>query len=156
MLHKTKELNEFVSKQIVSILLLTKQNMEQVIEFLQKQHNPYLNNTSVQILNVLSSNTVESFNKILINSEIGYVENNHIVLTKYFEFDSLVDGVKKIPYSLLFIEKFISIEKNDEVCGDKYILVPSNYNVGDNTGNVINNLEAIIDSIDLNIKLYTF
>lgn len=154
MLEKTKELNEFVSKQIVSILLLTKQNIEQTIEFLQKQHNPYLNNSSVQILNVLSTNTVESFNKILINSEIGYVENNYIVLTKYFEFDTLAGGVKKIPYSLLFIEKFISIEKDGCRCDNEYILVPSNYNLGDNTANVISNLEAIIDSINLNIKLY--
>lgn len=154
MLQKTKELNEFVSKQIVSILLLTKQNIEEIIEFLQKQHNPYLNFSSVQILNVLSTNTVESFNKILINSKIGYVENNYIVLTKYFEFDTLDNGIKKIPYSLLFIENFILIEKDCSECDNKYILVPSNYNLGDNTSNVISNLEAIIDSINLNIKLY--
>lgn len=156
MQHKTKELNEFTSKQIVSILSLTKKNIEHAIEFLQKQCNPYLNNSTVQILNVLSLNTVESFNKILINTEIGSVENNYIVLTKYFEFDSLANGVKKIPYSLLFIEKFISIVKNDEACDDTNILVPADYNVGDDVENIINNLETIIDSIDLNIKLYSY
>ena len=107
MQQKTIELNEFISKQIVSILSLTKQNIEQTIEFLQKQQNPYLNNSSVQILNNLSANTVESFNKILIDSKIGSVEERYIVLTKYFEFDALSNGVKKIPYSLLFVEKFI-------------------------------------------------
>lgn len=141
----------FISTQIKSLLEFTKINIEQIIEFLQKQQDPYLNNSSVLMLNVLSKNTVESFNKILIDSEIGYVEKNYIILTKYFEFDSLVFGVKKIPYSLLFIEKFISIKSED----DKNILVPSQYEIGEITADVIKNLEEIISSLDVNINLYT-
>lgn len=135
MQQKTIELNEFISKQIVSILSLTKQNIEQTIEFLQKQQNPYLNNSSVQILNNLSANTVESFNKILIDSKIGSVEERYIVLTKYFEFDALSNGVKKIPYSLLFVEKFISIQINLLANNEKqeFVLVPAQYELGENT-----------------------
>lgn len=155
MSQKTSELNEIVSNQVSTLLLLTKQNIEQTIEFLQKQNNSYLNMSSVQILNVLSANTVESFNKVLIIPELGHVENNYIVLNKYFMFDSSLNSIKKIPYSLLFIENFISIENNDCGCYEnKYILVPTQYNLGDDTYNVINNLNAIIDSINLNISLY--
>lgn len=150
-MQKIVDLNMFISTQIKSLLEFTKINIEQIIEFLQKQQDPYLNNSSVLMLNVLSKNTVESFNKILIDSEIGYVEKNYIILTKYFEFDSLVFGVKKIPYSLLFIEKFISIKSED----DKNILVPSQYEIGEITADVIKNLEEIISSLDVNINLYT-
>ena len=156
MQQKTIELNEFISKQIVSILTLTKQNIEQTIDFLQKQQTPYLNDSSVRILNILSANTVESFNKVLIDTKIGNVEDRYIVLTKYFEFDTLSNGVKKIPYSLLFVERFILIEINFFANNEKqeFILVPAQYELGENTTDVISNLEAIIESINLNIKLY--
>ena len=156
MQQKTIELNEFISKQIVSILSLTKQNIEQTIDFLQKQQTPYLNDSSVRILNILSANTVESFNKVLIDTKIGNVEDRYIVLTKYFEFDTLSNGVKKIPYSLLFVERFILIEINFFANNEKqeFILVPAEYELGENTADVISNLEAIIESINLNIKLY--
>lgn len=147
----TKQLNEFISAQVVQLLNLTKNNINDVISFLQTQNNPYLNNSSVQILNNLSFNTAESFNKILINSNIGYVEDNcvdnsYIVLTKYYTFDNTTGGQNKIPYSILFVEKFIQIS-NDK-------LVSANYELGDNVVNVINNLKEIIDSIDKNIILY--
>lgn len=147
---KITELNTFISNQIINLLELTKININQAIDFIQNQQNPYLNMTSVQLLNVLSKNTTESFNKILIVPELGYVENNYIVLTKYFEFDQIVQGVRKIPYSLLFVDKFMLIQN----AGNKDILVPAQYEQGDNALDVLKNLEEIINSIDLNISLY--
>lgn len=147
---KTIELNEFISNQVIDILEITKININQAIEFIQNQKNPYLNLSSVQLLNVLSINTVDSFKKILIESKLGYVENNYIVLTKYFEFDTLFQGTKKIPYSLLFVDKFMSIENKE----DENILIPTQYEQGENSLDVLKNLEEIINSIDLNITLY--
>lgn len=147
---KTNELNEFISNQVIDILELTKININQAIEFIQNQKNPYLNLSSIQLLNVLSINTVDSFKKILIESKLGYVENNYIVLTKYFEFDTIFQGTKKIPYSLLFVDKFMSIENKE----DENILIPTQYEQGENSLDVLKNLEEIINSIDLNITLY--
>lgn len=147
---KTNELNEFISNQVIDILEITKLNINQAIDFIQSQKNPYLNLASIQLLNILSINTVESFNKILIDSKLGYVENNYIVLTKYFEFDSLVQGIKKIPYSLLFVDKFMTIQNME----NENILIPTQYEQGENSLDVLKNLEEIINSIDLNISLY--
>lgn len=149
---KINELNKFISHQVIEILEMTKNNLNQSIEFIQLQNNPYLNISSVQLLNSLSKNTVESFDKILIGSEIGYVEPNYIVLTKYFEFDSLFQGTKKIPYSLLLVDKFMSIEFN-EIDG-KYMLIPTQYEIGENVLDVLKNLEEIITIINSNILLY--
>lgn len=142
----TRQLNTFISTQVVQLLKLTKNNINDIISFLQTQNNPYLNASSVQILNNLSSNTVKSFDKILINSEIAYIDNNYIVLTKYYTFDNSMGGNNQIPYSILFVEKFIQIQDNK--------LIPSNYELGDNVIDIINNLRIIIDSIDKNIALY--
>jgi len=150
MSNKKNELNEFISNQVIDILEITKKNIVEVVEFIQNQKNPHLNLSTVRLLNLLSANTVESFNKVLISSQIALVEENYIVLTKYFDFDSLYHGTKKIPYSLLFMEKFISIQNEQ----DKNNLVPSEYEIGENTIEVINNLEEVINSIDLNIVLY--
>ncbi len=150
MSNKKNELNEFISAQVIDILEITKINILESIEFIQNQKNPHLNLATVKLLNNLSTNTVESFNKILINSQIGYVEENYIVLTKYFEFDSLFQGTKKIPYSLLFMDKFISIQNEQ----NQNNLVPTEYEIGENTLEVLNNLEEIVNSIDLNITLY--
>lgn len=147
---KTVELNEFISNQIINILEVTKKNINQTIDYIQNQKNSYLNFASVQLLNILSLNTAESFNKILINSKLGYVENNYIVFTKYFEFETLYQESKKIPYSLLFVDKFMSIQNNEDI----NILVPTQYEQGENSLEVIKNLEEIINSIDLNINLY--
>ena len=137
----TKELNKFISAQVVQLLNLTKNNINDIMAFLQTQNNPYLNPSSVQMLNNLSLNTAESFNKILINTDIGHVDGDYIVLTKYYTFDNTCGGQNKIPYSILFIEKFVKTLENK--------LIPADYELGDNVVNIINNLKEINDSIDI-------
>lgn len=147
---KSTELNEFISNQVVEILEITKSNIVQAIEFMKNQNTPYLNHSSTQLLNQLSINTVEAFNKVLIDTEIGYIEHNHIVLTKYFIFNSSDCGTKKIPYSLLFVDKFL---QTHIIC-EKNVLHPAQYELGLNVMDIINNMEEIITSIDVNILLY--
>lgn len=150
MSNKKNDLNEFASNQIITILESTLKNIKESIEFMQHQQNPYLNISSVNLLNSLSINTVESFNKILINSQIGFVEEKYIVLTKYFEFDSLSLGIRKIPFTLLYMDKFISIQ----IKPDGNILVPTEYQIGEITMDVINNLDEVCKSIESNIMLW--
>ena len=151
-LNQTQELNEFISQQIHNVLSVTKQNINQAIEYIQSHSSPYLNISCVQMLEALSKNTVESYNKILIESEIGYVEKNYIILTKFFDFDSLINRTKVIPYSILYVENFVLVKPVEQ---NKFELSIAKYEVGENVIDVISNLQLLKKNIELNIDLYT-
>lgn len=157
-------LNAFVTQQIINILKPLENNLITAIELISKSNSPTLTSSIVSFLNDISADTVRSINELIIDPELGKVENNYIVLYKYFSFNSSNRGtyepiydtplpknnVKKICFQLLYLQEFIL---TIDVC-NKHKLAPNKYNVNDISSNVIENLTIIINIINRVIKNY--
>ena len=163
MSEQVKFLNSVVATEIINVLSPLKHNIETAINLIVSSQNCYLTVSDVEYLNSLSLKSVRALNDLIINPNLGIVNNDHITLFRYNSFNSSnkkfydtpiyensfttnnFNNISRVPYSALFLQDFIDFD-----CDNK--LVPHQYNIDDITVDVINNLTIIINIINQNIK----
>jgi hypothetical protein len=161
-------LNKFNSQQILNVLIPLEKHLKTSVELIDKSNSPTLTSSIVSLLNNLSVDAVHAINDLIIKPQLGKVDENSIILYKYYSFNSSYSGksepiydntppknnVKKVEYQLLYLDNFILISKNPSQNCSPYSLEPNEYNIHDNSINVIKNLTTIINIINRVIDNY--
>lgn len=162
---QSEKLNEFVSQQVNNCLSPLKNNLEFALEQIKQSNSPYLSSSLIEMLNNLSKDTVQAINFLILNANLGSINENYIILYKFFSFNSsngcaannpIYDrpctnvNLKKINYQLLYLENFIIIEEKNE----HGKLIPRVYNNKDNSIDVYENLTIIIEIIQRVLNAY--
>ncbi len=165
MSEQTKFLNSIIATEIINVLSPLKNNVVSAIEKITSSQSPYLTVSDVEYINSLSISSVNALNSLIIAPKLGVINSDHITLIRFNSFNSSnrtyidtpiyekaisltnLNNMSKVPYSALFLQRFINFDRNDN-------LVPNVYKISDISYEVIENLTTVVKIIENNIKNY--